>query len=218
MARETVNYLTEEQQQSIEGWVESILPLIERYPTLQAVDLVIEGGVGTGVTMAHIAKRLFPNAFYVGTDLAERLMIGNSRQSRTIDERALSRACVANNFPSLGMDGATIYGNCLDTELVLDIAEKIQRKTPLLASYNALNALLDRKMNPWDRKYESDMITIEDIMSLASPYVGQIHIGADWNDEGATSLSSCYFRLESIAQAVGWTTERFDIGLLLLRG
>lgn len=217
MGKEALGYLTPEQQQSIEGWVEGILPLREKHPGLKAVGLVIEGGVGTGVTMAHIARRLFPEALYLGTDLAERLMMGNPRQSRAIDERTLNRVQAANEYPSLGMQGATIYGNCLDTELIQDIMRRTGRQMPLLASYNALNALLDRKMNPWDRKYEGDLTSIDDIVSPNTPYVAQLHMGADWDDEGATSLSSRYYRLEEAAKASDWITERFDVGLLMVR-
>lgn len=217
MGKEAIDYLTPKQQQSIEGWVESILPLVEKHPRLKTVDLIIEGGVGTGVTMAHIARRLFPDALYVGTDIAERLMIGSPRQSRAIDERTLSRIQAANEYPSLGMQGATIYANCLNTELIGDIMKKTGRQVPFLASYDALNALLDRKMNPWDRKYESDITTINDIVSPSSQYIAQLHIGADWDDEETTSLSSQYYRLEEVAKRLCWVTERFDVGLLIIR-
>lgn len=217
MTKEAIGYLTPEQQQSIEGWAGDILPLVEKYPKLKTVNLVIEGGVGTGVTMAHISRRLFPEALYVGTDIAERLMIGNTRQSRAIDEGILSTVQAVNNHPSLGMQGATIHGNCLDAELIRDIMRKKGRQVPLLASYNALNALLDRKMNPWDRKDERDMTTIDDFVSLHTPYISQLHIGADWDDEGATSLSFSYYHLEEAAKRLGWITERFDVGLLIIR-
>ncbi len=216
-AKDRLHYLKPEQQQLIEEWVEGILPLMEKHPRMKDVDLVIEGGVGTGSTLLDIARRLFPDALYVGTDIAERLMTGKSRINRAIDKKTLSGIQAANDHPSFGMRGAVIHGNCFDTELVRDIAQKAGKRNPILATFNALNALLDRKMNPWDRKDESDRITLEDMVLSNSPYVAQLHVGADWDDEGATSLSSRYCRLESAANSVGWITERFDVGLLLLR-
>lgn len=219
MSRETLHYLTEPQRQSIEGWCEEILPFIDRYSQLGQIDLVVEGGVGTGTTMPHIARRLFPAALYVGTDIAERLMMGRGRRlSGSIDEDTLRRVQAANNFPSLGMHGATIFGNCFDAQLVRDIAAKTGKQHPFLVSFNALNALVDRKMNPWDRKDSGDMTLIEDMVDMSSPYETQLHIGVFWEqtseDEG---IDRNYFRLERAAQEAGWITERFDCGLLILR-
>lgn len=216
-AKDISYYLKPDQRQLIEEWVEGILPLMEKHPGMKDVDLVIEGGVGTGSTLSDIARRLLPDALYVGTDIAERLMTGKPRISREIDEKTLSGIQAANDHPSFGMRGAVIHGNCFDTELVRDIARKTEKRNPMLATFNALNALLDRKMNTWDRKDEDDRITLEDMASSNSPYVAQLHIGVDWEDEGQTSSSSRYYRLESAANSAGWTTERFDVGLLLVR-
>ncbi len=183
MGAEAINYLNKQEQHAVGVWAEGIVPFLEKYPRLQEVDLVVEGGVGTGVTMAHMARFLFPNAFYVGTDIAERL-VSTPRQSHSVDERALQRMQAANNFPSLGMSGATILANCLDKQLIEDIAAKTDKHTPILVSYNALNALTDRKMNPWDKKYESDIFSITQLASMESPYVAQIHTGVGWEEDG----------------------------------
>lgn len=205
MGKEALGYLTPGQQELIEGWLEGIPPLLEKHPRLNAVDLVVEGGVGTRIAMAHIARRLFPDALYVGTDISERLMIDDPRQSGAIYEEILSRVQATNEHPSFNMPGATIYGNCLDTELIRDIMRRTGRKVPLLVSYNALNALLDREIILWGRKDESDITTIDDIVSPSSPYIAQLHIGEDLS------------RLEEAVKGSDWITERFDNGLLMLR-
>ncbi|HCM82446.1 MAG: hypothetical protein UW37_C0031G0005 [Candidatus Gottesmanbacteria bacterium GW2011_GWA2_44_17] len=216
MGKEAIYYLTPEEQQSIEGWVEDILPLVERHPELGTVDLAVEGGVGTGITMPHIARCLFPNALYIGMDIAKSLMRINPRQRGTIDEELLRKAQAASEHPSLTMQGAMIYGNCFDNGLIRDIMKKSGTQTPILMSYYALNALLDRKMNPWDRKDASDMTTIDTMVAPDSPYKAQLHIGTDWDDNEETSVSSQYYYLEEAAKNAGCTTERLDSGLLIL--
>lgn len=216
MGNEAISYLNRQEQHAVGVWAEGIVPFLEKYPHLQDVDLVVEGGVGTGVTMAHMARFLFPNALYVGTDLARRL-VSTPRQFHEVDERALQRIQAANNLPSLGMQGATILANCLDGQLVADIAIKTGKHTPILVSFNALNALTDRKMNPWDKKEDGDVFSIRNLASMDVPYVAQVHTGAGWEDEGEPKGDTNYHLLEAAAQNAGWTTERFDIGLLMLR-
>lgn len=217
MGKEAIGYLTSDQQQSIEAFAEEIHPLVEKYPRLKTADLVVEGGVGNGVAIAHIARYLFPDVLYVGTELLERRTSINPRQREKIDEAILSRVQTANQPPTLAMQGATIYGNCFDTELIRDIVKKTGRKVPLLVSYNALNALLGREMTHFDKKDRADMRTVGDIVSPNSPYVAQIHMGVDWEDKGKTMFSVEYYRFEEAAKRSGWTTERFDNGLLITR-
>jgi len=194
-------YLKPEPQQVIEG----MLPLMEKHPRMKDVDLVIEGGVGTGVTFPDIAKRLFPDALYVGTDISADLMVGQPRVSKVIDETTLGIIQAANAGLSFDIRDAVIYANCFDKELVWDIAQKTRRINPILVTLNALYSLL-----------RSDTITPEDMVSSNNPYMAQLHIGVNWEDKGATSLSSPYYSLESAAKSAGWTTERFDVGLLLI--
>ena len=71
MGKEAIGYLEPDAQVAIETWVTPILPLLDKYPHLCDLDLVIEGGVGNGVEMAHVIRWLLPQAVYVGTDLVE---------------------------------------------------------------------------------------------------------------------------------------------------
>ena len=215
-----LKYLTPEDARKAERWVEPLEPLKGKYPLLAQVDLVIEGGAGTGVTMAHISKRLFPDALYVGTDLSEMVGINKGGLYRSIDERALQEIMRTNEHPSLAMRGAMVLANCFDYDLVRDIAQKTGRQYPLLASYKALQALVDRKMNMWEKKDESDMRSIKDVANMDSPYIGQLHIlyGGLWDDGSPSSaIEEVFYGLEAAAKNSGWLTDRLGDGLLLLR-
>ncbi len=220
MSKDKLGYLSPEEQQSVGVLVAGLESLKERYPSLTQVDLVIEGGVGTGRIMRHIARRFFPNALYVGTDISEMLAGSRRRQSKGIDENAWQRVLRANEYPDLGVEGAILYGSCFDGELIRDIANKAGRQHVFLASYNALNALIGHDMNPWDKKDEDDIVSIPDIVRSDSPYMGQLHIiaGDLWGEEEPTTMvESNYRRLELAGQTAGWTTDRIANGLLLLR-
>ena len=70
---------------------------------------------------------------------------------------------------------------------------------------SALNALMDRKMNPWERKHDpSQILTLSNFLSLETPFIAQLHIPRD-------------SELKDAAEQAGWITDVFDIGLLLLR-
>lgn len=209
--------ITPEQVGTVEEWVEDILPLTDKYPRLREVDLIIEGGVGGGTTMPQIAQRIFPEALYVGTDIASVLMSSQPRLRGSIDDESLRKVQEANNHPSWGMRAAIVRANCFDEDLIRDILRKTGRHNPFLVTFKALNAIGDRKMNPWERKEEYDIVTADQSLGLDSPYVGQIHMPEFWEDEPSDSFSSRFHSLEKGAQGRGWATERFDCGLLLLK-
>ena len=217
MGKEAIGYLEPDAQVAIETWVTPILPLLDKYPHLCDLDLVIEGGVGNGVEMSHVTRWLLPQAVYVGTDLVEGVAPRMQRQSRSIEPAVLSRVHAANANPTETMDDAIIYANCFDFQLVRDIMTRTGRQLPIFASFNALFALFDRKKNPWDSKTREDVIAMHNAVSPEMPFVAQLHIGVNWEDEGRTVRSSSYFALETEANKSGWITERFENGLLLLR-
>ena len=221
MSKDKLGYLSPEEQQVIGNLVAGLEPLKKRHPSLTQVDLVIEGGVGTGRIMHHIARRFSPNALYVGTDISEMLAGSRRRQSKGIDENAWQSVLRANTYPDLGVEGAILYGSCFDGELIHDIANKAGRQHILLTSYNALNALIYPDMNPLDKKDKDDIVSIPDMVRRPdSPFVGQLHIiaGDLWGEEEPTTMvESNYRRLELAGQIAGWTTDRTANGLLLLR-
>lgn len=202
-------YLDQGDQEIIEELCESIFPFLEKYPSLNQVDLVIEGGFGNGETIPHITKRLFPNALYIGMDLSR----GISSQYFE-GEKTLEQIQKANQKPTVAMSGAKIRANCFDTELIQKISVATEKKHPLLCSWLALNALLDKKMNPWDKKKKEGLTSIDDMVNKKNPYQAQLHMGVDWEDE---QYDRYYFQLEEQANQSEWATERLTNGLLLIR-
>lgn len=217
---ERLGYLTPDQRRSIGNWIADLEPLKDRYPILNKVDLIIEGGVGNGQTMAHIARAFFPRSRYVGMDLAPTLMASKPRQLHHVDSGVLKEILDANDDPTLEMDDAILHANCFDGELVTDIAKQIGAQVPFLASFNALSALVDRKMNPWDSKDDDDITPLEKIVGR-SPYTGQLHMLNDpslWDDAAPLSaIHKNFYDLEAVAMQTGWQTERLDCGLLLIQ-
>lgn len=208
--------LTPESQEIIEEWVEALKGIKERHPILSQVDLVVEGGLGNGKTMPHIARSLFPDAVYVATDIYERLVPGKRRLRRKVDEETVGSVVQANEG-SFDLGQAIIHANCFDEALILDLAQKTNSEHPLLVSFNCLFALLDRRKNRWERKRDNDIYSASRIIR-ESPYVGQLHIinSYPWEEE-QTSHITCFYYLEAIAQDDGWTTERLNNGLLMVR-
>ncbi len=203
-----LDYLSPTDADSIEEWASDLPPLVARNPRLSSVDLVIEGGVGTGRTMVHMMRRIFPNAVYVGMDVADQLSGGRPYLYRTIDDSALHRILAANETPTLMMEGAMIHASCFDFDLIQDIMWKADRSHPLLATFKSLYSLMhSRERNPFEKKKsEVEIITTEGLVSFDNPFMAQIHIPL--NEE-----------LETAAQQAGWITNRFDfdIGLMILR-
>ncbi len=219
---ETLSYLTPKEIQSVMGWVGEFRPLLERYPLLRQVDLVIEGGIGNGQTMPHIARAMFPHqALWVGTDLSSALAAGRGRFYGAIDEKTLRKILETNQHPDLAMSEAIIWANCFDYSLVQDIMRKTGKSFPFLTSFNALPALLDRKLSHYEGKKESgDVYPLDHVVNKDSPYIGQLHVcnRGIWNDEGPTNdIEGAYYDLEEAAQKAGWATERTDLSLLVLR-
>lgn len=202
-------YLSPEEQQLIKDWAKDLFPLLEKYSQLKKTDLVIEGGFGNGITLPHIMRLLFPTAKYVGIDLARGF------GSYFSGEESYGKIASANEHPTLAMDKAKINGNCFDLELIQQLVRLSSSQYPVLCSWNALNALFDRKMNPWDSKRSEDRRSPQDVVAENSPYRAQFHMGVDWEDN--SGFSSYYFSLEDKGKEAGWVTERFDNGLLLVR-
>lgn len=221
MSKDRLGYLSPGEQQRAGALVTGLELLKDRYPALSQVDLVIEGGVGTSRIMSHVARKFFPNALYVGTDISEMLVSGRRRQRRCVDEDTLQRVLKTNEYADLGIEGAILYASCFDADLIRDIANKAGRKHIFLTSYDALNALLYPDMNPLDKKDNDDIITISDMVRRDSPFTGQLHLISDgdlWTpDKQAAVTEHNYQKLELEGKAEGWTTDRMTNGLLLLR-
>lgn len=215
---EVLDYLGEDNKQIIEKWASYLEPQLGPLKERHRVDLVIEGGVGSDKFMAHLARRLFPDALWVGTELCPELVrvisTNQQRFSGCIDGPTLQEIQRINQFPDFTMKGAIIYGNCFDYSLVKDVAKRAGSVAPLLASFNALPALLDIK------KKEPDRRSVKDVVSLSSPFVGQFHI-QEWSlwseDPPRDCIQNAYCSLEKAALQTGWTTKRIDSGLLLVR-
>lgn len=217
---EHLTFLSNQEAISIESWANDFKPLLESHPELRSTDLIIEGGVGTNRTLTHIARYLFPNALYIGMDLSEMNEGYKGRQQSEITENSLDRILKANNQPSLDMTGAILYASCFDYSLVNDIAQKTQRKHLILTTWNALNALIDKSLNPWERKYESDQTTFSQMTSPDSPYKTQLHLvnfDGLWDDTVSDATQRNYLGLEDSAIQSGWQSERLESGLLLRR-
>lgn len=206
MSKDILHYLSPGDAGIIEHYAVDLQPLVERNPRLRDIDLIIEGGVGTRRNMVHMMRRIFPQALYIGMDLSE--IAGATRPwlRGSIDENALQRIISANEYPSFGMEGAMVKANCWDMDLIVDIMHKTNRTTPLFATYLALEPLREwRDLNIDERKHSDDeVVTAEKLVSMDIPFIAQIHVPTDRE-------------LERKAQQAGWVTDKFDIGLMLLK-
>jgi len=217
-----IGYLDQEMQQDAKDWAEGILPLLKKYPQLNDIDCVIEGGKGNGRITAHVAKILFPQALYVGTDLSPSLnrALHLKRLHEAIDPISLQNIMAANKNPSYEMQGATISGSCFDGPLIMDILKKTGRNHPLLITKNALSAILGREVDPGERKKDEDKIGLDTLINNPNLYEAQIHIGIFWDDTpaGTDNVSDRFYWLENAAVSQDkWITEKFDCGLFLLQ-
>lgn len=180
MSTDILQYLSAADRKSITEWASDLGPLIERNPRLQAVDLIIEGGVGTTRTLMHMMRKAFPNALYVGMDTSPMLGAGKVKAEGSISNTALQSILEANAQPTLEMEGALLQANCWDLDLIRFIAEKTHRSVPMFVQKQALNALTDRKMNLWERKQDaSQILTLSNFVSFETPFIAQLHIPRD---------------------------------------
>ena len=101
----------------INEWAADILPLLEKHPELKKTDLVIEGGVGTGITMPDIAHQIFPNTIYIGTDIASQLMVTKKRLIGKIDDDSLIKISETNNNFASDTGNTVLYASCFDYPL-----------------------------------------------------------------------------------------------------
>ena len=215
--RDVQLYLNPDEFKNVCSWADPYLPYLKQYPLLQQVDLVIEGGIGTSISL-NIVHRLFPQAVYIGTDLSPRIVGRRPRQINQIDDQILNGILeVDGTFGQKNYENAVIHANCFDTKLIRDIMKKTGRYTPLLFSIDALNALLDmQKMNPWDKKFDVDKYTTQQVITSTSPYVAQLHIAIDvWKEPQGHRH---HYELETAADKNNhWTTIRAEDALILLR-
>jgi hypothetical protein len=194
---------------------------------LQHIDLVVEGGIGRGQTMPHIIRALYPNALFIGTDLA-RNMFNRARQSGTISEETLEQVISANLHPNVSMDGAIIRANCFDKALMADILTKTERSYPMLVAWKALNAFLNDDLNRDEKKKEPDETLLENIVARDSPYQAQLYLtefplGSDLQELPSEErvfagyFLPAYHQLKALAQKNNWEVGIAGDWLLLVR-
>lgn len=202
-------YSVQSEQHWIDQFSAQISTLIEKHPHLSSVDMVIEGGVGYGTLMRNVIKRVFPQAFYVGMDLAS--VDSQKSQLRTIDDEILQLL--------LTEKAHIILANCFDNELVNDIAQKTGRKTPLLFSVNSLAALLDYFLQGDYQKHE-DYVPVDEWFTPQVPYVGHIHLYREekvWEKVAAREFPFGFDKVMKVATTPHWTCEQMPSGLAVIK-
>lgn len=204
-----------------EAWGDYLKPLIAENGVRDS-DLVIEGGIGLGATMPDIAKGIFPDALYIGTDISEAYVNRFGRTGKSITNQTLNKVTEANQG-EFNLKEARIAGNCLDADLINDILVKSGKSKPVLVSMNAMAALFGNKSTPDERKRNEDIFGYEEFLG-STPYRAQLHLlGLDfvdfWNGNEYSSTRICtpFFRLEEAARALGWKTQQLPIGLFIAK-
>ena len=201
----------------IQEWIASIGPIKERHPKLHYVDLVIEGGVGTGCAMSSIAMLLFPGAVYVGMDLSQH--VGSIRYTGNIDKKGVDRITPANTGV-FDPNAALIQANCFDAPLIQAIAQETDAHFPILVSLNALFGLFDRSVSPAEgAKREKDVVSMLHALNNV-PYVAQLHLTQrnPWAEGNLPNCDAVFRSYQQLAEKQGFTTERLSIGNYLFRG
>lgn len=186
---------------------------IEKHFSPDAVDLVVEGARGTGITMAHIAHRLFPRALYVATNLRD----SAERQRGSLADESLVRIRYADTHRSPGMEQSVVDANCFDNELVQDAVAKAEARFPALVSFNAIYSLLSRNGDTKFRKSESDAPSFDAMLGPDTPYRAQLHVyaGEAWLEDKDLlledrPLAQAFKTMEAEAKQRGWIAERIQ--------
>lgn len=202
---EQFSYLSGEEKQTIRELVVGLEPLKDQFPTLNSIDLVIEGGVARNRVMANTMLRLLPQALYTGIDIDTTVFRPEHRQSALLDDETLKRIMRANQYPQLGVSGAIVHGNCFDLELLRGIVQKLGRTRPMFVTIDALVSLFISEDVLLDANKLKDMISPE------KPYIAQLHVSL-WREQ-----SNYLALVEQEAQNVGWRAQAFERGLLLMK-
>lgn len=191
-------------------------PSYRKGPELNEVNLVIEGGVGTGRIMRYISRGLFPRAIWVGTELSPILTAGKRRLKGEIDDET-KKILTTDASQNPNVLEEVLHANCFDANLVYNICQKTGRRKPFLTSFNALFSLLDKNMNLWERKRKEDRILPPEIFRN-SPYIGHLHVSTiPICGNGQTLVERCFLDLERTAREAGWKTDKTEFALLLIR-
>jgi hypothetical protein len=195
-------------EQIIQEWVDVVIqPILKDHPELNAADLIIEGGVGSGSTMADIIKVAFPNARYIGMDVIPGF--GNELITTRLPDDLFQ------DILSNGTETSEIRADCFDLELVRDIAQKTGSKFPVLVSFNALYALLHGQN--CRHRPESGQITGED-----SPYTAQIHLTHQFLDltipeKEITSIEEPFLTIGKSATHSHYRVSQYDHGIVVVK-
>lgn len=208
------NTLNPEEVSAIESWTSLLTPTLEQYPILSQVDLIVEGGAGIGVTMPQIMHRLWPQAFFVGTDLSQFYAVSHRLPSHQghVTDATIQRLMTANANWQKFMIGATIHADCFDFALVRDLTARVGASTPMLVSFDAIGHLRDNMRVKSQRRSVADWFN-------DSQYVAQLHLasyGIDWHN-GRSALDQTFRKIEESAAGRGYAVSKFPTGILVVK-
>lgn len=181
--------------------------LISEYPQLGDSRLVIEGGVGPGKHMKSIVSNVFPDALYVGTDLAFSLFatLTNPRGEQ------IRKSVNVNQLEAIKKGDAIVYANCFDNKLISDIANKTGRNPVLLTSIGALRPLMGTE------SHLGEVIGFDNGFSGDAPYTGQIHLLYPSLEDYRKKYPEIIKDVENSALRNGWDKVEFPTGLAFLK-
>lgn len=197
---------------SVEAFVQQgtldIKQLISEYPQLGAPRLIIEGGVGPGKYMRSIVSDIFPDALYIGTDLAFSLFAtltnpGGEQIRKSVD---------LNQLKAIQKGDTIVYANCFDTKLINDIANKTGRNPVLLTTIGALRPLMGTE------SHLGEVISFDNGFSRDAPYTGQIHLLYPSLEDYRKKYPEIVNQAEYSAIKNGWNKIEFSTGIAFLRG
>lgn len=185
-----------------------IKQLISEYAQLGDSRLVIEGGVGPGKYMRSIVSNLFPDALYVGTDLAFSLFATLTNPGG----EQIRKAVDVNQLEAIQKGDAVVYANCFDNKLISDISNKTGRNPVLLTSIGALRPLMGTE------SHLGEVIGFDNGFSKDTPYTGQIHLLYPSLEEYRKKYPEIVKQAEYSAIKNGWNKIEFPTGVAFLRG
>lgn len=205
---------------AINSYLKDVVYIKEKFSDLKKVDLIVEGGVGTGELWSLVSLTLFPNSFWVGTNLT--LMDSKKRKLNEIPQEDFNVLKNINNEKQWNYDSvskSTIFGNCFDNQLINEIIHKTGVKYPILTSFNALYALFSRDLGHFEGKKDSrDIVSVRNALTN-SPYKAQLHMinRYIWEEPNNNVLTKIFHEFEETAKELEYTTERLSRGILILK-
>lgn len=220
MSQENTNpYLSEPAD-----WIAAIERMSREVPFFQNLGLILEACIGGNEYCAYWLKNMFPNVFYVGTDIAPALRTinqGRADDGLTPEMIAKLRAGQEQLAEDDGnSDLATVRVNGLSEAFITSLKATVCPDLTLLVTYNGLVGLLGREYVPGERKRDEDMTSAATLVS--SPHFdAQLHITESehlpslW-EAPANIVTGKYYLVEKAAQELGIRTMRVRDGLIVI--